>query len=315
MHKSLVGTGFVGAALAGQWTFDAIYNSRNISDIAGKSYDLLVCAAAPATMWAANQNPDADKANIKALFAALQQVSVGHFVLISTIAVLNDTAAGYTEESARYEIEKAYGRHRRELELALSEHFRTTHILRLPALFGAGLKKNFLFDLANPAPSFIRPEIWDRTRAALASDDAALLDYYYALDTKLNMWALDRAQLNADSARADVDELFTRLGMAARNFTNSASRFQYFNMARLGATIDTAIAHKLAVLNVCSEPLEAAHIARELTGEGFVSPGVVLVHEDMRSGHAALFGGSGNYLFPAASVLNDIRAFYAAQQA
>ena len=216
MRKALIGyTGFVGSTLTRTQTYDNLYNSRNIGTLAGTSHDLVICAAAPATMWVANQNPQADKDNLDTLFAALQQARVGHMVLISTIAVFDNAAAGYTETHAAYETEKAYGRHRRELEEKVAGHFPQSHILRLPALFGPGLKKNFVFDLINPAPSFLKPEVWESTLAGLAPAEAALLRAYYALDQGLNMWGLDRARLNASTDRAALAAVFEGIGLAS----------------------------------------------------------------------------------------------------
>src|SRR5262249_32793229 len=42
-----------------------------------------------------------------------------------------------------------YGRHRYELEQFVAKHFAKTHVVRLPGLFGTGLKKNLIFDLLN----------------------------------------------------------------------------------------------------------------------------------------------------------------------
>ena len=49
MKTALIGsTGFVGGNLQRQAAFDDGYHSRNIESLAGKSYDLIVCAGAPA---------------------------------------------------------------------------------------------------------------------------------------------------------------------------------------------------------------------------------------------------------------------------
>ncbi len=308
-------TGFVGGTLSRQRQFDGLYHSRNIDEIAGQSFDMVVCAAAPATMWAANQNPEADKANLDRLADVLTRVNVGNFVLISTIAVFDNPAAGYTEASAVYETQKAYGRHRRQLEERFAAHFPRCHVLRLPALFGPGLKKNFIFDLMNPLPSFIKPDRFDETASAFSPADAALLRRWYALDAALGMWALDRAGLAASPDSPALTAAFEAIGFVSRNFTNSASRFQYYNMARLAVDIDTVVGAGLAAVNICSEPLEAATIARELTGQAFANDGPPQVAEDMRSDHAALFGGSGPYLFGREAVLADLKAFYTAQTA
>ena len=155
-HDAIVGsTGFVGQNLLAAHAFDGRFNSKNIEEMSGKSYDVIVCAAAPATMWAANKDPDGDLGNICRLIGHLKVVKARRFVLISTIVVLADAAAGFDEEAQQYETGKAYGRNRRLLETACVDLFPKTHILRLPALFGLGLKKNFLFDILNPAPSFL----------------------------------------------------------------------------------------------------------------------------------------------------------------
>src|SRR5262245_12258181 len=77
-------TGFVGTNLCAQHDFSEQFHSRNISKIAGKAYDIVVCAAAPATMWAANKDPDGDLHNIHELLSHIERVDAERFVLIST---------------------------------------------------------------------------------------------------------------------------------------------------------------------------------------------------------------------------------------
>ena len=63
MTDALVGhTGFVGGNLNTQHVFEAKYNSKNIQDIAGMSFDTLVFAGARAEKWWANANAEADRA-------------------------------------------------------------------------------------------------------------------------------------------------------------------------------------------------------------------------------------------------------------
>jgi hypothetical protein len=69
-------------------------------------------------------------------------------VLISTIDVYPDPAAG-GDETTRIDTTDShpYGRHRYEFERWVQATFPLSRIIRLPALFGPGLKKNALFDL------------------------------------------------------------------------------------------------------------------------------------------------------------------------
>jgi nucleoside-diphosphate-sugar epimerase len=150
MADALIGySGFVGSNLLRQRAFDATYNSKNIDDIAGREFDLLVCAGAPAAKWLANSKPEEDAANLNRLQARLRQCRANRVILISTIDVYAKPVG--VDESTAIDPDQVqpYGKHRYELERFVTEHFPRAHILRLPALFGPGLKKNFVYDLLN----------------------------------------------------------------------------------------------------------------------------------------------------------------------
>jgi nucleoside-diphosphate-sugar epimerase len=147
MRQALIGhSGFVGGNLRNQAKFDAVYRSTDIADISGESFDLVVCAGAPGAKYLANQNPQQDVESLDALKDALGGVNANHVVLISTVDVypqphdVNEDSAIDAGESS------PYGRHRRELEEFVRFGFTST-IIRLPALFGPGLKKNIVYDL------------------------------------------------------------------------------------------------------------------------------------------------------------------------
>ena len=140
-------TGFVGGNIARQKSFDCYSNSTNFKAAAGQHFDLLVFSAAPALKWWANAHPADDYSIICDLIGTLSQVSVDRFVLISTIDVYPNVQ-GVDETSAiDADANAPYGRHRYLLECAVRERFPKHHIVRLPGLFGPGLKKNILYDL------------------------------------------------------------------------------------------------------------------------------------------------------------------------
>lgn len=148
MTSALIGhTGFVGSNLAAQARFDETYNSRDIDRIAGRAFDLVVCAGVYAVKWKANQEPEADRAALERLVGPLRSVEAKRFVLISTVDVY-PRPRGVDEDTI---IDPAaaspYGRHRFELESFVRDRFRDSTVLRLPGLFGPGLKKNVIFDL------------------------------------------------------------------------------------------------------------------------------------------------------------------------
>lgn len=148
MPECLIGyTGFIGQTLLRQAEFSHRYNSTNISEIQGRHFDLVVCAGARALKWYANQNPNEDLRNIQNLMDNLTAVSADRFALISTVDVY-PAPLGVDEEApidpARAE---PYGRHRFMLEEFVRATFPRHLVLRLPGVFGPGLKKNFIFDL------------------------------------------------------------------------------------------------------------------------------------------------------------------------
>lgn len=171
MGNAIVGhTGFVGSNLCRQTTFESFYNSSNLQDIAGKSFDTLVFSGAPANKWLANKEPDKDWANLANIMAVLKTVQAKQLVLISTVDVIppSDTPQ---DESVDCTVGKnhAYGTHRLALEQFMQAQFAQVLIVRLPGLFGPGLKKNVIYDLMhdnllasiNPASTF---QYYDITR-------------------------------------------------------------------------------------------------------------------------------------------------------
>ncbi len=147
--RGLIGyTGFVGGNILQQARFDMFYNSSNIEDIRGKSFDLLVSAGTPALVWLANKEPKKDLEAINKLTSSLQYVKAKKFVLISTIHVYPNPI-GVDEDSEIDTVhQQPYGKHRFLLENFVRRHFDAT-IVRLPHLFGEGIKKGVAYDFLN----------------------------------------------------------------------------------------------------------------------------------------------------------------------
>ena len=247
--RALVGhTGFVGGNLLRQTKFDELYNSANIEDIRGRRYSLVVCAGARAEKWKANRDPEQDLEGIRRLIRCLDQVSAGHVVLVSTVDVYA-VPVGVDESS---EVDEAlatvYGRHRRILERFIQARFDCT-VVRLPGLYGEGLKKNVIYDLL----------------------------YGNLVD-----------QLCPDSI------------------------FQFYDLQRLWADVDIARSHCLSIVNLVTEPVSVREVAREAFGLELqpATPGAVARY-DVRTRHAARFGGADAYLLRRDEVLAGIRRFVA----
>ncbi len=179
MSTALIGhTGFVGSNLLRQAHFDAVYNSQNIESIQGTCHELLFCAGAPGVKWRANAAPEEDHAAIIRLMDNLKTIQVRQFVLISTVDVYANPVDIDEDTVPLIAGLPPYGAHRRMLEEFTGAQFCST-IVRLPGLFGPGLRKNAIYDLLSNHLEYLNPrdiiQYYDIGR--LYSDIRKTLDY------------------------------------------------------------------------------------------------------------------------------------------
>ena len=250
MKAALIGyTGFVGSNLLREYPFAGRYNSANIERIAGAHFDLIVCAGAPAAKWKANQEPAADRACLGRLMAALERVICRRFILISTVDVYG--CVNGVDETCPPTGATPYGQHRLELEQFTADRFHTL-IVRLPALFGPGLKKNAIYDLMN----------------------------------------------NNQIEKID-----------------SRAVYQFYNLNRLWRDLRIAAGAKLSLIHLATEPVSMCEVARVVFGREWVNhlPGTPARY-DLRTRHAALYGGTSGYICSKNRVLTELAEFVRTQQ-
>ncbi|MEE4155022.1 MAG: hypothetical protein V2I27_12755 [Erythrobacter sp.] len=309
-HNGLIGhTGFVGSNLARQARFARVYNSRTIEGLGGERFDALVCAAAPGSMFEANRDPAADRAKVHALIEQLDRVEADRFVLVSSIAVLARFDGCDDEGTSAFQTELAYGRHRRELEAFVEDRFADHLIVRLPALFGEGLKKNLVFDLLNPVPSMLPAQKLAVIGEALEPPLAQMLSELYAPGALAGVAMLDRAALARHPRRGVLEAALIAMGQDAIQFHHRDTTYQYYELARLWADIETALAAGLTHLHCATEPLRAADIHQRLTGRPMPETTARLHAENMHTRHAALWGREAPYLADAGEVLERLAVF------
>lgn len=149
--KAIVGySGFVGSNLLQFYNFDFLYNSKNFIEAKNKTFDTLFFCGIPAVKWKANKYPEQDYKTIENIKSILNTITTNKIILISTIDVYDKVDKEFNEEHLiDFDKNHTYGRNRFLFEEYVKNNFNDYHIIRLPGLFGKGLKKNVIYDLIN----------------------------------------------------------------------------------------------------------------------------------------------------------------------
>lgn len=299
--NALVGyTGFVGSNLYASGAFQAAYHSKNIADAFGTHPDLLVYAGVRAEKYLANQEPEKDFKRMEEAADNICNIHPKKLVLISTIDVFQHPS-GVNENSA---VEtsglSAYGYHRYLLECRVRERFPDALIVRLPALFGKNLKKNFIYDYMNEIPFMLSEE-----KLRELSQKVPVIGNCYEKQ------AHGYYRVNVpDSGREALKEAFRQAGFSALYFTDSRSVFQFYDLRNLWEDLKTAIRHGIFLWHPATEPVSAAEVYHKLTGGTFHNElaGVPAFY-DYRTIYDGLYGGRDGYICDKDRMLEEIKAF------
>ena len=302
MTKFLVGgTGFVGSNLARETAFDGVFHSTDVREAYGRRPGLLVYAGIRAAKFLANRDEAADWEQIRTAMENLERIAPERLVLISTIDVYPQPQQVDEESPIDLSRLQPYGKNRRKLELWVREQFPNALIVRLPALFGRNLRKNFLFDMAERIPSMLTEgkylELSEESRLVASSYEVRGNGFFQCI-------VRDRA------ARQALREEFLRVGFTALAFTDSRSEYQFYDLSHLWGHIEHALQAGIPLLNLATEPLRASEIYERVYQEPFVNElPRPIPRYDFRTAHADLFGGRDGYIFSKEQVLLEIEQF------
>lgn len=291
-------TGFVGSNLMRSGAFDLGVHSTDVGDAFGTEPSLLVYAGLRAEKFLADAEPERDWAAVEAAAAQIESIRPKRLVLISTIDVYRKPVGVDEGDEPEEEGLRPYGLHRLRLERWARAYRREALIVRLPGLFGPGLKKNFIYDLLHPVPA----KLTEARYRALAARSARIEAAYRPEEN--GMYA------RVAAADAPLWAAFEAAGFSALHFTDARAVFQFYPLARLWSDIRTALREGLSVLHPATEPIEAGALYRFLTGRTFAHtlPGIAPYY-DFRTRYAAIFGGADGYLMERRAVMEAIRAF------
>lgn len=297
---ALVGyTGFVGSNLYATGQIDIGYNSKNIVSAYGTKPDLLIYAGLRAEKYLANHEPQKDMELIYQAEENIYEIAPKKLILISTIDVFKDSK--HKDENAEIDIDglHPYGYNRYRLEQWARAQYPDALIVRLPGLVGKNLKKNFIYDYIHVIPFMLKMEKMEE----LVQADPDLPQYYCRLNN--GFYRLRDLQ---EEECALLKEKFHQIGFSAVNFTDSRSKYQFYDLHRLWNDLQIALAHGLTLWHPATEPVSAAEVYQYLTGCEFVNklPGRPADY-NYRTAYAGLFGGKDGYICDKRAVLDAIK--------
>lgn len=263
-----------------------------------------ICAFTPAcglkSFWLTNSLRPILKISAP-LLQIFHKLRPRRLVLISTIDVYQNSLGAMEIHPGRADGLHPYGRHRLHLERWAQENVPCCHILRLPALYGKNLKKNFLYDLIHVVPSLLTEE-----KHAWFSQKSPLVGKAY--ENQGN--GFYRCAATSPSDLAFLKEFFTREGFTALSFTDSRAVFQFYGLHYLWGHIKFATENEIPLLNLATEPVSAGEIYAAAKGGAFENeicdrPPVY----GFKTIYANCLGGKNGYIFDKQRVLGDILTF------
>jgi len=253
-------TGFVGSNLCLSHDFTYLINSKNIETAFGKCPDTLIYSGVPAEMFIANNFPQKDKEIIENAKNNIRKINPKRVVLISTVAVYDCTKEVDEDYEPKADNLTAYGRNRLELEKWVENNYEQHLIVRLPAIFGENLKKNFIYDYINFIPAMLTEAKYED----LSQKDLIIKNSYYQLENGFYK-CRDLSQSERNALKAS----FKAVGFSALNFTDSRSVYQFLWLKNLYQYICESIDKGIKKINLVTPPVSVEELYSYLTGEKF----------------------------------------------
>lgn len=303
---SLVGyTGFVGSNIYSSGNFDEVYNSKNILQAYGTNPDLLIYSGLPAEKYLANNNPKKDMELILGAEKNISLINPKKLVLISTIDVFKSPINVNENTMIDTKNLHPYGYNRYLLENWVRENYKDALIVRLPALFGENIKKNFIYDLINIIPTMLKE---DKFKELLILDKE--IEKYYKIQDNGFYKVKNLNKIEKEILK----EKFKNLNFTALNFTDSRSQYQFYPLDRLWKDINICLKNDIRLWHPATEPITSKEIYEYVVGQEFSNKlESVPIFYDYKTLFYKVFSGENGYILNKNQVLKKIKEFVLSQ--
>lgn len=301
MRDLLVGsTGFVGNNLQKQHGFFMQVHSVDVDKAYGLKPELCVYSGIPAAMFLANENPVADLEVMKDARENLRRIKPRKTILISTVATYSDCDGKNESYESDKKLLSAYGKNRLQLEEWVMEDHGNVQIIRLPAIYAMGLKKNFLYDLHYVVPQMIIAEKFNEIKS-----ECRLIRESYQLSS--NGYYILKDHCN----KKELKNYFLKSEFNALSFTDSRSRYQFYNLSRLWNDIGIVTEIGKPLVNLVTPPITTFDIYEAVTGKNDWKNEMDKkpYNYDLRTQYDKVFGFSKGYICEYETEIKNICEF------
>lgn len=261
--------------------------------------DLLIYAGVTGTKFIANCYPQKDREIVDSAIQNIKRINAKKTVLISTVDIYDelDHSEKYFPESSQF---SDYGNNRLYLERWMRENISDYHIVRIPALYGKNLKKNFVFDLINIIPTILSAERYQIIKKDLDIEH----DYKIGEDGFYHFSCSDRKHI------LELRKSFFYYDFNAISFTDSRNKYQFYNLSWLWKHITIAIENDIKIVNLVTEPIGADMLFKSVYDKNFVNVmDHVPVKYNMKTMFDKIYQGSNGYILAKQEILLDIIEF------
>ena len=302
MKDILVGySGFVGSNIAEKHNFEGLFNSKNIEEAFGTNPDLLIYSGVPSAMFLANNFPDKDLEIIHNAMDNIKKINPKKVVLISTIAVYSNPVDIDEISEINTDELTTYGKNRLLLEQFVEENFENHLIIRLPALFGKNLKKNFIYDFIHLIPALLTEAKFNE----LIQKNDFIKDFYSLQDN-----GFYKCREVTPIEEQNLKEYFKKIGFSALNFTDSRSIYQFYDLSHLWEHIKIALKNNIKKLNLATEPIQVSELYKALSGEEFTNElNKKPFNYNYKTIFCDYFNGKNGYIYEKKEVLEQIKEY------
>ena len=149
-EKAIIGfNGYIGSYLTKKIKFKFKYNSKNISLLKKKKFNEAYIAAPHSLKYWAIKNPTKDTNIVDNFIENLKNLKTKKIIYFSSTDIYTNKHNVNENSKIIKKNLNIYGYNRLRIEKYIIKNFKNYLIIRLPALFGWNLKKNFFYDLLN----------------------------------------------------------------------------------------------------------------------------------------------------------------------